>query len=99
MEAYQSTCLVTGVRLENVLEAAHIKPIKHKGDDNIFNGICMRADIHTLFDSNHLKILPSGEIKLTSEANRKENYEHLPSKVVLPDFVDRQQLDWRIKYY
>ena len=99
MEAYQSTCLITGVKLENVLEAAHIKPVKHRGDDSVFNGICMRADIHTLYDSNHLKILPTGDIKLTDEANRKENYKSLPSKVLLPDFVDKHQLDWRMKYY
>ena len=99
MEAYESTCLVTGVRLENVLEAAHIKPVKHKGTDNIFNGICMRADIHTLFDSNHLRIYPNGEISLTDEAKRKENYGALPNKIILPHFVDKQQLDWRVKYY
>jgi hypothetical protein len=99
MEAYESTCIVTGVKLENVLEAAHIKPVKYKGDDSVYNGICMRADIHTLFDSNHLKIYPSGEIKLTDEAKRKENYGTLPAKILLPDFIDRQQLDWRMKYY
>lgn len=99
IEAYESTCLVTGVKLENVLEAAHIKPVKHKGQDSVYNGICMRADIHTLFDSNHLKIYPTGEIKLTDEAKRKENYGILPTKLMLPDFIDRQQLDWRIKYY
>lgn len=99
MEAYQSTCIVTGVKLENVLEAAHIKPVKYKGEDNVYNGICMRADIHTLFDSNHLKINPSGEIKLTDEAKRKENYGTLPTKILLPEFIDRQQLDWRMKYY
>lgn len=99
MEAYESTCLVTGVKLENVLEAAHIKPVKHNGTDSIFNGICMRADIHTLFDSNHLKIFPSGMISLTNEAKRKENYGTLPDKILLPDFIDKQQLDWRVKYH
>lgn len=99
MDAYKSTCLVTGVKLENVLEAAHIKPVKHNGTDSIFNGICMRADIHTLFDSNHLKIFPSGVISLTDEAKRKENYGTLPEKILLPDFVDKQQLDWRVKYH
>lgn len=99
MEAYNSTCLVTGVKLENVLEAAHIKPVKHKGIDSIFNGICMRADIHTLFDSNHLKIHPSGLISLTNEAKRKENYGTLPERIFLPDFIDKQQLDWRVKYH
>tara|TARA_R110002074_G_scaffold160993_3_gene318565 strand:- start:1918 stop:2097 length:180 start_codon:yes stop_codon:yes gene_type:complete len=59
----------------------------------------MRADIHTLFDSNHLKINPSGIIRLTDEAKNKENYGSLPEKIILPDFIDKQQLDWRMKYY
>ncbi len=62
--AYRSTCLITGARLENVLEAAHIKPAKDHGNDTIHNGLCLRVDIHRLFDSNHLKISPVGDIKL-----------------------------------
>ena len=99
LEAYKSKCLITGVNMETVLEAAHIKPVKHNGSDQIFNGICMRADIHTLFDSNHLKIHPSGNIILSEDANRKENYISLPRTINIPQFVDKEQLDWRFKYY
>lgn len=99
LQAYKSTCLITGVKIENVLEAAHIKPVKHNGIDHIKNGLCMRADIHTLFDSNHLRIKPTGEIFLSEEARKKENYYSLPNNIVLPEFLDRNQLDWRFKYH
>ena len=59
----------------------------------------MRADVHALFDANHLKITPQGEIILSEEAQNKENYEFLPNEIDIPNFVDLKQLDWRIKYY
>ena len=99
LEAYQSTCLVTGVKLDTVLEAAHIKPVKYKGNDEVFNGMCLRADVHTLFDSNHLRIQPNGQILLSEEARKKENYDFLPKDIVIPEFVNKDYLDWRMKYY
>ncbi|MCO4815326.1 MAG: HNH endonuclease [Flavobacteriales bacterium] len=99
LEAYGSTCLITGVKMDTVLEAAHIKPVKHKGADHLINGICLRADIHTLYDANHLKISTNGDIILSSQAKQKENYSFLPSNIIIPHFVDVNQLDWRMKYY
>lgn len=99
LEAYQSTCLITGVKIETVLEAAHIKPVKYRGSDELINGICMRADIHTLFDSNNLKIKPDGELILSEIARKRENYAFIPQRINLPHFVDTNQLDWRLKYY
>lgn len=99
LEAYQSTCLITGVKIETVLEAAHIKPVKYRGSDELINGICMRADVHTLFDSNNLKIKPNGELILSDIARRRENYAFIPERINLPHFVDTNQLDWRLKYY
>lgn len=99
LDAYRSTCLVTGARLENVLEAAHIKPAKNSGNDTIQNGLCLRVDIHRLFDSNHLRIKPTGKILITRKAKRPENYPHLPTRIKLPPFVDKDFLDWRMKYY
>ena len=99
LEAYNSTCLITGVSMDTVLEAAHIKPIKYKGSDQLVNGMCMRADIHTLFDANHLKIATNGDLILSEEAKQKENYSFLPSAIEIPHFIDIAQLDWRMKYY
>lgn len=99
LEAYQSTCLITGIRLDTVLEAAHIRPVKYKGKDEIYNGMCLRADIHTLFDSNHLRIQPNGKILLSEEARKKVNYDFLPKEIFLPKFINKDYLDWRMKYY
>lgn len=47
---YGVRCLITGPNIENILEAAHIKPYSEGGTFKISNGLLLRADIHTLFD-------------------------------------------------
>ena len=99
LEAYNSTCLITGIKMDTVLEAAHIKPVKDNGSDLLLNGICMRADIHTLYDSNNLRIQPNGTVLLSETARQRENYDFLPNKIILPNFINPELLDWRMKYY
>lgn len=99
LNVFGSACIITGVTIENVLEASHIKPVEYKGDDSPNNGLCLRSDIHQLFDSNNLRILPSGEIILSDSASSKNNYGQLPRKIEIPEIVNREYLDWRIKYY
>ncbi|MEO2018753.1 MAG: HNH endonuclease signature motif containing protein [Fuerstiella sp.] len=41
-----------------VLEAAHIRPYRRPEDNDVQNGLLLRADIHTLFDLNLLGIEP-----------------------------------------
>lgn len=50
LDAYQSTCSITGCTVEDVLEAAHIVPHNGESTDKVKNGLLLRADIHTLFD-------------------------------------------------
>jgi HNH endonuclease len=57
-ETYGDVCLVTGCRVLDLLEAAHIKPFSEGGDDERQNGLLLRADIHTLFDLDLLGIEP-----------------------------------------
>jgi predicted restriction endonuclease len=98
LTAFNSTCLITGVSIENVLEAAHIKDVRYSGSDKIENGLCLRSDIHQLFDSKHLRLLSNGEIILSELASAKNNYVSLPSKVKIPPFINKDFLDWRVKY-
>lgn len=96
--AFNSTCLITGVNIENVLEASHIIDVKYMGSDRIENGLCLRSDIHQLFDSNHLRLLPTGDIVLSETAAAEVNYGNLPRKIEIPNFINREYLEWRIKY-
>lgn len=92
------TCIITNVAMPEVLEAAHIKPVKYKGNDSIANGFAMRADIHTLFDSCHLRIAPDGKIELSSRA--KMDYGSIiPQQISIPDFISKDFLRWRWENY
>ena len=55
LSAY-SGCALTGCTDEVVLEAAHIIPYVNVKSNIIQNGICLRADLHLLFDRGLLRI-------------------------------------------
>jgi hypothetical protein len=50
LKAYDKTCIVTGSKVERLLEAAHIQPYTGYQSNIINNGILLRSDIHDLFD-------------------------------------------------
>ena len=58
LAAYNYRCAITGCDAQEALEAAHIKPYCETGNNNITNGLLLRADIHTLFDLNLIAIEP-----------------------------------------
>lgn len=91
-------CVITNVTMPEILEAAHIKPFKYKGEDTVANGFAMRTDIHTLFDTGHLRIAPDGKIELSSRA-RMDYGASIPPRIVIPDFTNRDFLRWRYENY
>lgn len=91
-------CIITNVTMPEVLEAAHIKPFKYNGEDTIANGFAMRTDIHTLFDSGHLRISEQGIVELSSRA-RMDYGATIPPKIVLPEFINREFIRWRWDNY
>ena len=54
--AYEGKCAVTGTRVEELLEAAHIVPHAQGTDYRVSNGLLLRADIHTLYDLHLLSV-------------------------------------------
>jgi hypothetical protein len=60
-------CPVTGTTAAAVLEAAHISP--HKGDptNQLYNGLLLRADVHTLFDLFRITVTPDHVIRVAPE--------------------------------
>lgn len=91
-------CVITNVTMPEILEAAHIKPFKYKGEDTVANGFAMRTDIHTLFDTGHLRIDPEGKIELSPKA-RMDYGASIPPRIVIPDFTNRDFLRWRWENY
>ena len=91
-------CVITNVTMPEVLEAAHIKPYKYKGEDTVANGFAMRTDIHILFDAGHLRISPEGGIELSNRA-RMDYGATIPPRIVIPEFTNREFIRWRWENY
>lgn len=91
-------CVITNVSMPEVLEAAHIKPFKYKGEDTIANGFAMRTDIHTLFDTGHLRIAVDGTVELSTRA-RLDYGATIPPRIVIPSFTNTDFLRWRWDNY
>jgi putative restriction endonuclease len=56
LDAYGRACAVSTEHSLPVLESAHIKPYAEGGEHDVANGICMRADIHKLFDAGYVTV-------------------------------------------
>ena len=98
LTAFENQCLVTEERLADVLEAAHIVPVEYGGGDAVGNGLCLRRDVHRLFDLGHLRISAEGTVMLSNAANNSVSYTHLPNVIELPAFVDLPSMAWRSNY-
>lgn len=98
LKNFNRKCLVSGVKIDTVLEAAHIIPVSRSGTDAVGNGLCLRIDLHRLFDATELVIYPDGTLKTSKRVEVQYNYS-LPKSVVLPPCVNKQNLKWRLNYF
>jgi hypothetical protein len=77
-------CVVTGCRVAEVLEAAHLIPYAsgHYERDNPSNGVLLRADVHTLFDRDLLAIDPQTMELWVSDQLQDTAYARLAHKKI-----------------
>lgn len=74
MAAYRNTCVVTGCRVAEVLEAAHISGYRGPHTNHVQNGLLLRADIHALFDKGLIGIDPDTWKVVVHKSIRREPY-------------------------
>lgn len=80
---FNATCLVTGCRIKDLLEAAHICPHRGTKDDHLQNGLLLRSDIHTLFDLHLLGIEPEQlRVDIHPKLKEDEYYRDLDGKLL-----------------
>jgi hypothetical protein len=77
LRAYDNTCAITGCRVDEVLEAAHIRPVKKNGNHSIKNGLLLRADLHNLFDRGLVTIDRQYRILLDESIRSAKEYRKL----------------------
>jgi hypothetical protein len=106
LAAYGRTCAITGCKIVDLLEAAHIHPHSDEPNYSITNGLLLRADIHTLFDLNLLAVdtrlrVTLSPTLLNSEYrnydNRELKHPQYPSEMPNSESLERRYRKFREK--
>lgn len=67
LKTYGYSCCISGCKVISVLEAAHITPYNGPDSNVINNGLCLRSDLHKLWDKYLIAINPdSHKVELSS---------------------------------
>ena len=74
LDAYDSRCALTGLKLINgggraEVEAAHIKPVANRGPDTVRNGIALSGTVHWMFDRGLVGLSNDLDILVSRQAN------------------------------
>ncbi len=64
-DIYQQRCAVTMERTLPALEAAHIRPFSDGGIHEPSNGLLLRRDIHSLFDTGYVTVTPEHHFEVS----------------------------------
>ena len=86
LAAYKGRCAITGCKIEEVLEAAHIISFKGPDTNRVANGLLLRTDLHTLFDLSLLAVDSKTMTVIVSPVLKGSCYaEYQGKKLKLPD--------------
>lgn len=75
LKKYNSQCLISKIKIPELIEAAHIYPHSESGQNNIANGILLRTDLHILFDRGLLYIDPENFNVIIDKSLEKTEYQ------------------------
>lgn len=75
LKKYNSQCLISKIKVPELIEAAHIYPHSESGQNNIANGILLRSDLHILFDCGLLCIDPENFNVIIDKSLEKTEYQ------------------------
>lgn len=79
---YDNKCCISECNISAVLEAAHVTPYNGRDSNNIQNGICLRADIHKLWDKHFIAINPETNRVEIAKVLKDTEYKNLEGKKV-----------------
>jgi uncharacterized protein YjbI with pentapeptide repeats len=80
-EKYGYKCVISGCKIEEIIEAAHIIPYSKIESHNVANGLLLRVDLHRLFDKYLLAIHPKTREVLISEQIAKDYQDFIGIKI------------------
>ncbi len=88
-DVYDRRCAVTQERTLPALDAAHIRPYSTGGGHEASNGLLLRRDIHSLFDSGYVTVTPSLDFEVSRSIrdefeNGRDYYEMHGTRIQVP---------------
>ena len=90
LTVYQNRCCISGYSVVQALHAAHIIDYAKAKDNSVSNGLCLRADIHILYDRGLIGVSPDFKVMVAKELADTEYAQYSGIKIALPT----AQLDW-----
>jgi len=104
--AYKDTCAVTGLKIINgggrsEVQAAHIKPVAHKGPDSTRNGVALSGTVHWMFDRGLISIDDDYRL-LTAGTSVPDTIGRLirpDARILLPDRPEHRPHPQYLKYH
>ena len=81
---YGDVCAISRTTEPTALVAAHIQPVKSKGRHSANNGMLLRADIHTMFDSGLISVDGNYRIHVSSLVSDQRYLKLKGKKLHLP---------------
>ena len=101
LQIYDSKCCISDCAITEVLEAAHIYEWSISKDNKPTNGICLRVDLHKLFDKGLVSISDSFVVSVDQSLEGSEYWPFNGCKISLPlqeiDWPKKSNLRWRLK--
>jgi putative restriction endonuclease len=93
LHAYDSRCAVTGSKLINgggaaEVEAAHIRPVEHRGSDSVRNGLALSRTAHWMFDRGMIGFADDYSILIHRKVNDRNGVESVlnrTGKLIAPE--------------
>lgn len=104
IDAYDRRCAVTAERTLPALEAAHIRPYSQEQRHEVSNGLLLRRDIHSLFDSGYVTVTPAFRFEVSKRIredyeNGRDYYRLHGSKIRAPKELDLQPDPTRLRWH
>ena len=82
--AEDAKCVISGEATPEVLDAAHLRPVKEGGEERVENGFILRTDIHRLYDRGMFLISPKDGTITINGRNLPKDYKQLFCQSQLP---------------
>ena len=99
LENYGFRCAVLRTRTAEILEAAHVQPYIDERSNHPQNGICLRVDLHRLFDAGLIAVTTDGKLSVSKRLS-DTGYAKLNGKSVwLPTSPECRPADVALEFH